>query len=99
MNRSFPAPAASLFQRESRVIKPALVEKFGRAISPACPCQRRDCVDHQAFVPDLLFRPLPVLDVGVAAKPLDDIPLLIKLGNHTDEKPSILSVITPNARF
>src|SRR5207244_1592462 len=29
-------------------------------------------------LPELLFRPLSVLDVGVAAKPLDDIPLLIE---------------------
>jgi len=28
--------------------------------------------------PELLFRQLSVLNVGVAAKPLDDIPLLIE---------------------
>ena len=50
-------------------------------------------------LPQLLFRQPSILDVGIAAKPLDDIPLLIEEGNNTYKKPPVDSVITANTRF
>jgi len=50
-------------------------------------------------LPDLLFRTLPVLDVGVAAEPVDDVAGLIELRNHSHQEPAILTVEAAKADF
>src|SRR5262245_31321819 len=56
MNGGLPPPAQCLFERETGVVEPALVEECGGAIRPAGPCQRGNDVDHH---PQLVFRFLP----------------------------------------
>ena len=46
MNGDFPPPTERLFQGETRIVKPSLVQKFGGAIWSTGPCQRGDLVDH-----------------------------------------------------
>src|SRR5712692_2155982 len=53
MNWDFPPPAECLFERETRIVEPSLVEEFGGAIWPTGPRQRGDFVDHH---PKLVFR-------------------------------------------
>src|ERR1700682_1018874 len=45
-----PAPAAALLHGKAGVVEPTLFEKLGRAVRPAAPHQRRQCIDGDAKI-------------------------------------------------
>src|SRR5216684_2744208 len=50
-------------------------------------------------LPQLLFRPFTIFNVGTAAIPFDDFACLVAKGNRADEEPSIFAIETPQACF
>src|SRR6266511_3536921 len=58
MNSDTPTPIPCLLRRETRIVKPALIEKFGRAVRQSTPRQRGDRVDNDS---KSIFR---ILDFG-----------------------------------
>src|SRR4029077_533514 len=51
------------------------------------------------ILPQFLFRTFAVFNVGAAAIPVDDLACLVAKGNRADEKPSIVAIEAPQARF
>ena len=48
---------------------------------------------------EFLLRSFSIFDVGIASKPPNDVAFSIELRNDTYEKPSVLTVISPDASF
>src|SRR6202043_1436550 len=48
---------------------------------------------------EFFLRSFSIFDVGIASKPPDDVAFGVKLWNDTNEEPSVLSVISPDASF
>src|ERR1700737_3788438 len=48
---------------------------------------------------EFLLRSFSIFDVGIASKPPDDVAFGVELRNDTNEEPSVLSVIPPDASF
>src|SRR6266404_3054708 len=46
---------------------------------------------------EFLIRSFSILDVGITAKPPDEVAFSVELWNDTYEEPSVLSVISPDA--
>ena len=50
-------------------------------------------------LPQLLFRPLSVLDVGIGSIPSDNIAGLVLQRFYSDEEPAVGSIVAAEARF
>src|SRR3989442_10392912 len=46
---------------------------------------------------EFILRSFSIFDVGIAAKPPDEVAFSVELWNDTYEEPSVLSVISPDA--
>ena len=52
MNRDTPSPVQPRLQRETRIFKPTLIQKFSRAVRQCAPDQSGNRIDHE---PELIF--------------------------------------------
>src|SRR5260370_6646233 len=92
-----------IFHGKTRVIEDCLVRVNRRAVRPLDDNGLGYGVGNPAkfpfVLPQLLFRPLSVLDVGIGSIPSDHLAGLVLQGFYSDEEPAVGSIVAAEARL
>src|ERR1700694_2157408 len=92
-----------IFQRETGIVEDCLVRVNRRAVRSLDDNGLGYGVGNPAkfpfVLPQLLFRPLSVLDVGIGSIPSDHLAGLVLQGFYSDEEPAVSSIGAAEARF
>src|ERR1700730_13179716 len=92
-----------IFHGETAVIEDCLVRVNRRAVRSLDDNGLWYGVGNPAkfpfVLPQLLFRPLSVLDVGIGSIPSDHLARLVVQGLYPDEEPAVSSIVAAEARF
>src|SRR5690348_12814147 len=96
MDYSGPAPATYIFQRETQVFQPALIEEIKVAVGTTGVYQRGRCVHDKpqklSAVPQGSFGPLSVLDISSGSIPFEDVSQLVPQRYPAAKEPAIIAV-------